>query len=88
MSAEALGECRQRPPADYIGPMIRIAIGLAAYSWRRSKLKLRVRCSMRLPPQATERVMADFSCAWTKRTSHWPAPMSREAPVQFRVLYV
>jgi hypothetical protein len=29
--------------------------------------------------------MADFSCASTKRTSHWPAPMSREAPVRFRV---
>ena len=25
---------------------------------------------MRLPPQGTERVMADFSCAWTKRASH------------------
>ena len=31
MSVEALGECRQRPPADYIGPMIRIAVSLAAY---------------------------------------------------------
>ena len=31
VTAEALGECRQRPPADYIGPMIRIAISLAAY---------------------------------------------------------
>ena len=29
--------------------------------------------------------MADFSCASTKRTSHWPAPMSWEAPVRFRV---
>jgi hypothetical protein len=29
--------------------------------------------------------MADFSCASTKRTSHWPAPMSREALVRFRV---
>ena len=32
--------------------------------------------------------MADFSCASTKRTSHWPAPMSREAPVRFRVSVV
>jgi hypothetical protein len=31
VTAEALGECRQRPPADYIGPMICIAISLAAY---------------------------------------------------------
>jgi hypothetical protein len=29
--------------------------------------------------------MADFSCASTKRTSHWPAP---EAPVRFRVSVV
>jgi hypothetical protein len=29
--------------------------------------------------------MADFSCASTKRTSHWPAPMSWEAPVRLRV---
>jgi class 3 adenylate cyclase len=28
--------------------------------------------------------MADFSCA----TSHWPAPMSWEAPVRFRVSVV
>ena len=40
---------------------------------------------MKSPPLATERVMADFSCASTKRTSYWPAPMSREAPVRFRV---
>jgi hypothetical protein len=32
--------------------------------------------------------MADFPCASTKRTSHWPAPMSREAPVRFRVSVV
>ena len=32
--------------------------------------------------------MADFSCASTKRTSHWPAPMSWEAPVRFRVSVV
>jgi hypothetical protein len=32
--------------------------------------------------------MADFSCAWTKRTSHWQAPMSREAPVRYRVSVV
>jgi hypothetical protein len=31
--------------------------------------------------------MADF-CAWTKRTSHWLAPVSREAPVRFRVSVV
>ena len=31
VTAEALGECQQRPPADYIGPMIYIAISLAAY---------------------------------------------------------
>ena len=30
VTAEALGECRQRPPADYIGPMICMAISLAA----------------------------------------------------------
>ena len=29
--------------------------------------------------------MADFSCAATKRTSRWPAPISWEAPVRFRV---
>jgi hypothetical protein len=29
--------------------------------------------------------MADVSCASTKRTSHWPAPMSWEAPVRLRV---
>ena len=29
--------------------------------------------------------MVDFSCASTKRTSHWPAP---EAPVRFRVFAV
>jgi hypothetical protein len=32
--------------------------------------------------------MADFSCVSTKRTSHSPAPMSREAPVRFRVSVV
>src|SRR4029077_10461713 len=32
--------------------------------------------------------MADFFCASTKRTSHWPAPMSWEAPVRFRVSVV
>ena len=32
--------------------------------------------------------MADFSCASTKRTSYWPAPMSWEAPVRFRVSVV
>ena len=32
--------------------------------------------------------MADFSYAWTKRTSHRPAPMSWEAPVRFRVSVV
>jgi hypothetical protein len=32
--------------------------------------------------------MADFSCPSTKRTSRWPAPMSREAPVRFRVSVV
>jgi hypothetical protein len=58
------------------------------HSWRRIELKLSVRCSMRSPPLATERVMADFPCASTKRTSHWPAPMSREAPVRFRVSVV
>jgi hypothetical protein len=35
-----------------------------------------------------ERVMADFPCASTKRTSHWPARMSWEAPVRFRVSVV
>ena len=32
--------------------------------------------------------MADFPCSSTKRTSHWPAPMSWEAPVRFRVSVV
>jgi hypothetical protein len=32
--------------------------------------------------------MADFSCASTKRTSHWPAPISWKAPVRFRVSVV
>ena len=32
--------------------------------------------------------MADFACASTKRTSHWPAPTSWEAPVRFRVSVV
>jgi hypothetical protein len=32
--------------------------------------------------------MADFSCASTKRTSHWPAPMSWQAPVWSRVSVV
>ena len=32
--------------------------------------------------------MADFSCASTKRMSHWPASMSLEAPVRFRVSVV
>ena len=32
--------------------------------------------------------MARFSCASTKRTSHWPAPMSWEALVRFRVSVV
>jgi hypothetical protein len=32
--------------------------------------------------------MADFSCASTKRTSHWLAPMSWEPPVRFRVSVV
>src|ERR1700733_10649019 len=58
------------------------------HSWRRIELKLSVRCSMRSPPPATERVMADFPCSSTKRTSHWPAPMSWEAPVRFRVSVV
>jgi hypothetical protein len=43
---------------------------------------------MRSPPPATERVMADFSCALTKRMSHWSAPMSQEAPMRFRVSVV
>ena len=30
--------------------------------------------------------MADFSCASTKQTSHWPAPMSWKAPVRFHVI--
>jgi hypothetical protein len=30
--------------------------------------------------------MADFSRASTKRRSHWPAPMSWEAPVRFRAI--
>src|ERR1700722_15540272 len=58
------------------------------HSWRRIELKLSVRCSMRSPPPATERVMADFPCSSTKRTSRWPAPMSWEAPVRFRVSVV
>jgi hypothetical protein len=58
------------------------------HSWRRIELKLSVRCLMRLPLLATERVMADFSYVSPKRTSHWPAPMSREAPVRFRVSVV
>jgi hypothetical protein len=57
--------------------VIRVAISLAAYSWRRFELKLSVRCSMRSPLPATERVMADF-CASIKRTS----------PVRFRVSVV
>jgi hypothetical protein len=32
--------------------------------------------------------MADFSCASTKRTSHWPAPRRRKAPVGFRISVV
>jgi hypothetical protein len=32
--------------------------------------------------------MADFSCASTKRTSHWPAPISWEAPVWLSVSVV
>ena len=32
--------------------------------------------------------MADFPCAWTKRTSRRPGPMGREAPVRFRVSVV
>jgi hypothetical protein len=32
--------------------------------------------------------MADSLCASTKRTSHWPAAMSREAPVRFCVSVV
>jgi hypothetical protein len=32
--------------------------------------------------------MADFPCALTKRTSHWPAPMGWEAPARFRVSVV
>jgi hypothetical protein len=32
--------------------------------------------------------MADSSCASTKRTSHRPTPMSRKAPVRFRVSFV
>ena len=32
--------------------------------------------------------MADFSCASTKRTSHWLAPMSWKPPVRFRVSVV
>ena len=36
------------------------------HSWRRIELKLSVRCSMRSPPPATERVMADFPCVSTK----------------------
>jgi hypothetical protein len=32
--------------------------------------------------------MADFSCASTKRTSYWPAPISWEAPARLRVSVV
>jgi hypothetical protein len=32
--------------------------------------------------------MADFACASTKQTYHWLAPMSREAPMRFRVSLV
>jgi hypothetical protein len=33
--------------------------------------KLSLRCSMRSPPLARERVMADFPCCIDQRTSHW-----------------
>ena len=32
--------------------------------------------------------MADFSCPSTKRTTHWPAQLSWQAPVRFRVSVV
>jgi hypothetical protein len=32
--------------------------------------------------------MADFSCAPTKRTSHWPAPRRRKEPAGFRICVV
>jgi hypothetical protein len=32
--------------------------------------------------------MADFTCASTKRTSRWPAPMSWEAPARLRASLV
>jgi hypothetical protein len=38
--------------------------------------------------RAGQNLMAGFSCASTKRTFHWPAPMSWEAPVRFRVAVV
>jgi hypothetical protein len=57
--------------------MVRIASSLVTYPWRRIELKLSVRCSMRY--RHPRRVMADFSCA---------SPMSREAPVRFRVSVV
>jgi hypothetical protein len=52
--------------------------------------RIRVQCALfnELAIPAMERVMADFSCALTKRTSHWPAPMWREASALFRVSVV
>jgi hypothetical protein len=52
------------------------------------RIKVKPALFNEIATQATERVMADFPCASTKRTSHWRAPMSREAPVRFCVSVV
>ena len=60
------------------------------HSWRRiQQLKLSGIALFNeiAPSGTTERVMADFSGASTKQTSHWPAPISSwKAPVRFHVI--
>jgi len=67
-------------------PVIRIAsslVFLAAY-----RIKVERALFNEIATLATERVMADFSCAATKRTFQWPAPVSWETPLRFRVSVV
>jgi hypothetical protein len=71
--------CTQSEPARHRPPRVFLAA---------QRIKVKGALFNEIATQATERVMADFSCAWTKRTSHWPAPMSQEAPVRFRVSVV
>jgi hypothetical protein len=54
--------CTQSEPARHRPPRVFLAA---------QRIKVKGALFNEIATQATERVMADFSCASTKRTSHW-----------------